>query len=77
MRVNQRVSNPSLRGEVDHALDRLVRKEPPHPTPIGQIEFRKREGWEGFELRQPRLLQSNIVIIVKVIQSNDLVASFQ
>ena len=77
MRVHQRITHTSLSGQMNDLRNRLRGKEPAHFHSVSQISFGEGELLEGFQLRQPRLLQSHVVVVVDVIEPDHPLTSLQ
>ncbi len=73
-----RVAHARLRGEVHHALELLAaRTAPPCPCWSARSSFTKRNFGCFLQLREARLLQRDVVVLVEVVEADDLVAARQ
>ncbi len=77
MRVNQRVTNARLCSKINHSLRSMLLKECGHAFLVFDTEAYICEIIESLAARKASLLKTNIIIIVKVINANNLVASLQ
>ena len=69
--IFQRIAHPSLGGKVDNAVELLCGEQRRHAFAIRQIQLLKAE-LRGVQQIQPRLLEADIVIVIKVINPDDL-----
>src|SRR5690606_18058812 len=69
------VADARLRREMHDAVEALVREEIRHGFPIGEIDLHELEVRGRLELREPRTLQRDVVVLVKVVEADDLVAA--
>ena len=76
-RILQRVAHAGLRREVNHALELLAREQLRHPRPVGEIQLDEAEVRPLPQLREPRLLQRDVVVVVEVVEPDDFVAALQ
>ena len=70
-----RVAHTGLRAEVDHALELLLREQLRHAGAVGEIELHEAEPWLPLELREARLLEADVVVVVQVVEADDVVAT--
>ena len=74
VRIGQREPHAGLRGEIDHALRLIFGEEPLDSRAVFEVGFHEMEAVARHELCQPRLLQSDIVIGVEVVEPDHLIA---
>ena len=75
--MGQGIAHAGLRRQMHHPVDRLVSEQRLHPGAVGQVEPLKRETWPFPELRQARLLEADLVVVVDVVQPDDRLATRQ
>jgi len=71
------VTDPGLGSQVHHLGKSLRSEEGRNRRPIGQIYLYESETWASLELRQTRLFEADVVVIVKVVEADDFVASVE
>src|SRR5271157_763934 len=70
LRASERVSYAGLRRQVhDHGKGSLFKK-PRHSLAIGEVHLEETESGPALELCQPRLLDVDVVIGVKIVQTH-------
>src|SRR5882724_6440688 len=57
-----------------YPLKLLAREQFSNPAIVGEIELHEAEGGQFFEPGEARLLQRNVVVIVQVIETDDVMA---
>src|SRR5690606_31339899 len=77
MRHLYRIATPRLRTQVDHALELLTREELRHRLLLGEVYLREAKARKALELREPRFLQRDVVVLVEVVEPDNLVPSRQ
>src|SRR5207248_2727808 len=75
--ILKRVAHPGLSGEVDHTLELLPGEELRDPRVIGQIQLDETEFRMRCQAREPRLLELDVVVLVEVVETDDLIAPRQ
>ena len=71
MRVIDRVANAGLRREMDHAIELFIGKKFFYGASIGDVELDEFELFFRFQFGKARFFELDVVIIIKVIQTND------
>ena len=77
MRVNQRVSHAGLGRQVHYALRLVLAEQRLHCLLVFEIDPRLGETVMIEQRREATQLEIDVVIIVKVIETNDFIAPFQ
>ena len=77
VRVNERISHPCLRRKMHHALKTFGGEKRLHAGGIGHIHLDEAKIWEAAELRQPGMLEVNVVVVVEVIDTDHFIPSRQ
>jgi len=70
-RVDQRIADARLRGQMDNVGERAVAKESRRRFRLGEIHARKRKAGQARKRRQARLLQRNVVVGIEVVDAGD------
>jgi hypothetical protein len=71
MRLDERIANTGLSCEVNDVWKLIRGKERRHRGAIGNIKLFEPEAPEVFEFRQPCSLESNVVIAVQVVETDN------
>ena len=77
VRILQRIAHAGLRGQMHHAVELLACKQLFHAGAVGHVELDEAEAFLRREARQTRLLESWIVVIVEIVETDDFVAARQ
>ena len=72
--VLKRVSDPSLRGQVDDAIKFVFVKERRYCQAVSDVELDEAKAVAAVQVVQARGFQSHIVIIIEIVDADDLVA---
>jgi hypothetical protein len=75
MRILERVAHAGLGREMDDALRPFALEELCHSPSVGNVELDEPETGLRCKLRQPGLLQGNIVVVVEIVQPENVVAA--
>ena len=62
---------------MDDPADGMRFEEGGHAVAIGDVELQEAKCVEGRQLRQPRLLEPHIIIVVDIVDAQDAFAAFQ
>ena len=76
-RILQRVAHARLRCEVNHASELLPREQLLHARPVREIQLDEAEVRPLPQLREPRFLKRDVVVVVEVVEPDDFVAALQ
>src|SRR6476660_7054430 len=76
-RIDERMPNTGLRGEVNDVRKTMFLEQACHPVAIGEIESDETQARRFGELRAARLLQRGIIIGVHVVESDHVAALAQ
>ena len=68
----QRIAHAGLRGQVHYTRELLLCEQLAHRLIVGEIELDEAERRQLLQLRQPRLLQRDVVVVVEVVEADDL-----
>ena len=68
------VAHAGLRGEMDDPLELLPGEQLGDAIVVGEIELYETECRQFFEPGEARLLQRNVVVVIQVIETDDVVA---
>ncbi len=60
---------------MDHAFELLAREQLRHAGAVREIQLHEAEARLLLELREARLLESDVVVVVEVVETDDLVAA--
>jgi hypothetical protein len=71
------VAHPRLRGQMDDAPGLLSREQCRHRFAVGDVELVKTEVLMFAQFGKARLFESNVVVVVEVVHTNDRIASFK
>src|SRR5882672_3625539 len=77
VRILERVAHAGLGAEVHDALEFLAREELGHARLVGEVELHETKAALAVQLRQARALERDVVVVIEVIQSDDLIAARQ
>ncbi len=72
-RIRERIADPSLGGQVDHALRTRTRKKTLEAVPIGEVQPVKLEPGAAGQSRQARLFKPDIVVVVDAVEADHMV----
>lgn len=75
--VGERVPDAGLSCEVDDTLRCALGECGGHPLGVGKVDTEVAVGRVGLELRESRLLQLDVVVVVDDVQPHDLVAALE
>jgi hypothetical protein len=75
--VLERIADPGLRREMDDPLGLVSAEQTGHSRRIRQVQLLEIEVGMGRELIQPRLLESDVVVRIQIVQADDFVAPRQ
>src|SRR5436305_10740843 len=67
VRIDQRIAHASLRREMHHARELMVRKQLCDGLAIREVQLLELKRSEAAKLLQSRILQRGIIIIIKVV----------
>jgi hypothetical protein len=70
--IHQRVTHPRLRRQMSHPIRTLRFKEPEQIFLVGDVHPEETERLMGLQAPQPRLLESDVVIIAQVVDPHHL-----
>ncbi len=71
------MAHAGLGAQVHDALKLLAREQLGHAGLVGQIEFHEAEAALAIELRQARALQGDVIVVVEIVDTDDLIAARQ
>lgn len=77
VRVGQRVTHASLRGEMDDALEIFFGKQFVQRNRVSHVHADEAEVGIGLQTLQARQLQLRVVVIIEVVDADHIVAAFQ
>lgn len=77
VRIGQRITHPCLGRKMNNAIEFFVRKQRCHRGCISHIKANKAESGTAREACQARLLETDIVVVVEIVQPDDFVATRQ
>jgi hypothetical protein len=75
--VGQRVAHPRLRGQVDHAVEPSPAEQLGDGGALGEVQLAEAEARVPPQLRQPRLLEGDVVVVVEAVDPDEVVAARQ
>jgi hypothetical protein len=70
-RIRQRVAHAGLGGQMDDSFRLAACKQGRQALGVGKVQPLERESGQFRTLRQPRLLQRRVVVVVKVVDADD------
>ena len=71
------MSDSGLRGEIDDRGGTFARKELPHRRPVRDVGAHVAEAGEPPDAIEPRLLESDIVVRIEIVDADDFIAPLQ
>ena len=74
MGILQRVAHPSLGSQVDYPIEALLGKQCRHSLAVGQVQLDEADIGTPGQIHQARLLQRDVVVVVEIVDTDDLVA---
>lgn len=77
VRVGKRIAHPGLGRQVDDALGLFSGKQVGHALAVSHVQLMEGEVRVAAEVRQARFFQSDVVIVVQVVNAHHLVAPRQ
>ena len=77
VRIDQRMAHARLRREMDDMGKAVTLEQRGHALAVGEIELGELEAVELGELREPRLFQLGIVVVVDVVEADHGLAVLQ
>ena len=75
--ILDRIAHAGLGREMHHGIETALREQPGDAFPVDDVDFFKFETGVGAQARQPRLFQTDVVIVVEVVNADDAVAARQ
>jgi hypothetical protein len=77
MRILDRISHASLRGEMHNAAEAMRREQRLHRAAIGDINFLEAKAASRFKPRQSREFEVWVVVVVEVVDANNFITAVE
>ena len=77
VRILDRVAHARLRREVHDPIETFAREQVLDCIAVDEIHAHEPESVAPFELREPRLFERDVVIVIQIVQTDDLVAALE
>lgn len=70
--VVQRIAYPGLGAKMDHPIELLPNEQGRDGLPVREIAALEAKTGQLQELRQPRLFQAHLVVVIEIVEADDL-----